>query len=109
MGPAFQAANITTKIIAYDHNCDNPAYPLSILNDAAANPYVDGSAFHLYAGDISALGTVHNLFPNKMSILQNSGQAPQEISAEIWIGTQKHYYWIYEKLEQNSFGMECSQ
>lgn len=65
LGPAFQAANITTKIIAYDHNCDNPAYPLVVLNDAAANPYVDGSAFHLYAGDISALSTVHNLFPNK--------------------------------------------
>lgn len=65
LGPAFQAANITTKIIAYDHNCDNPAYPLAVLNDTAANPYVDGSAFHLYAGDISALSTVHNLFPNK--------------------------------------------
>lgn len=65
LGPAFQAANINTKIIAYDHNCDNPAYPLAVLNDTVANPYVDGSAFHLYAGDISALSTVHNLFPNK--------------------------------------------
>lgn len=65
LGPAFQAANITTKIIAYDHNCDDPSYPLAILNDSAANPFVDGSAFHLYAGDISALSTVHNLFPNK--------------------------------------------
>lgn len=65
LGPAFQAANINTKIIAYDHNCDNPAYPLAVLNDTAANPFVDGSAFHLYAGDISALSTVHNLFPNK--------------------------------------------
>ncbi len=65
LGPAFQAANINTKIIAYDHNCDNPAYPLAVLNDTAANPYVDGSAFHLYAGDISALSTVHNLYPDK--------------------------------------------
>lgn len=65
LGPAFQAANISTKIIAYDHNCDNPAYPLAILNDTTAYPFVDGSAFHLYAGDISALSTVHNLFPNK--------------------------------------------
>lgn len=65
LGPAFQAANLNTKIISYDHNCDNIVYPLSILNDAAANPFVDGSAFHLYAGDISALGNVHNLFPNK--------------------------------------------
>ncbi|UZT98166.1 glucosylceramidase [Chryseobacterium fluminis] len=65
LGPAFQAASINTKIIAYDHNCDDPAYPLAVLNDPLANPYVDGSAFHLYAGDISALSTVHNLFHAK--------------------------------------------
>jgi glucosylceramidase len=65
LGPAFQTAGINTKIIIYDHNCDRPDYPLAILNDAAANPYVDGSAFHLYGGDISALSTVHNAFPNK--------------------------------------------
>jgi glucosylceramidase len=65
LGPAFSAANITTKIITFDHNCDNPQYPISILNDATANTFVDGSAFHLYAGDISALSTVHNAFPNK--------------------------------------------
>ena len=65
LGPVFQAANLTTKIIIYDHNCDQPGYPLAILGDATANPYVDGSAFHLYAGDISALSTVHNAFPDK--------------------------------------------
>lgn len=65
LGPAFKAANITTKIITYDHNCDHPDYPLTVLNDASANPYVDGSAFHLYAGDISALTTVHNAYPSK--------------------------------------------
>ncbi len=65
LGPDFQTAGISTKIIIYDHNCDRPDYPLTILNDATANPYVDGSAFHLYGGDISALSTVHNAFPNK--------------------------------------------
>ena len=65
LGPAFQAAGISTKIILYDHNCDRPDYPMEILNDAAAKPFVDGSAFHLYAGDISALSTVHNAFPDK--------------------------------------------
>ena len=65
LGPALQAANINTKIVAYDHNCDNPQYPVAVLNDAAANVFVDGSAFHLYAGDIQALSTVHNAFPNK--------------------------------------------
>lgn len=65
LGPVFQAAGLTTKIIVYDHNCDHPEYPIGILNDAVANPFVDGSAFHLYAGDISALSTVHNAFPAK--------------------------------------------
>lgn len=65
LGPAFQTAGITTKIIIWDHNCDNPNYPISILNDPAAKAFIDGSAFHLYAGDISALSTVHNAHPDK--------------------------------------------
>ena len=65
LGPAFAAANITTKIIVWDHNCDNANYPITILNDAAAKAFVDGSAFHLYAGDISALSTVRNAHPDK--------------------------------------------
>jgi glucosylceramidase len=65
LGPAFQAASLRTKIISYDHNADRPDYPLNILDDAAARPYVDGSAFHLYGGDISALSTVHDAYPAK--------------------------------------------
>jgi glucosylceramidase len=60
LGPAFQAAAINTKIIVWDHNCDNPNYPITVLNDAAAKAFIDGSAFHLYGGNISALSTVHN-------------------------------------------------
>jgi glucosylceramidase len=65
LGPAFQSANIATRIVCYDHNCDRTDYPIAILNDAAAKSYIDGSAFHLYAGDISALTLVHNSFPDK--------------------------------------------
>jgi glucosylceramidase len=65
LGPAFKAVNSTVKIVVYDHNCNKPEYPIAILNDAEAYPYVDGSAFHLYEGDISALSTVHSAFPNK--------------------------------------------
>lgn len=65
LGPAFRAANINTKIIIYDHNADKPEYPLAILNDAGARQYISGSAFHLYAGDISALSTVHAAYPDK--------------------------------------------
>lgn len=65
LGPAFQAAGIGTKIIVWDHNCDNPNYPISILNDPATKAFVDGSAFHLYAGSISALSTVFTAHPDK--------------------------------------------
>lgn len=65
LGPALHFSGITTKIIVYDHNCDKPEYPLAILNDSAAKPFVDGSAFHLYAGDISAMSRVHDVHPDK--------------------------------------------
>jgi glucosylceramidase len=65
LGPAFQAGGINTKIIIYDHNCDRPEYPVSILNDAAAKQYIAGSAFHLYGGNINALSSVHTAHPDK--------------------------------------------
>lgn len=65
LGPAFQAAGIDTKIVIWDHNCDNAAYPIAILDDPAAKPFVAGSAFHLYNGDVSALTQVHNAHPDK--------------------------------------------
>lgn len=65
LGPAFQQAGLATKIIIWDHNCDNAAYPIAILDDPAAKPFVHGSAFHLYAGDVGALSQVHNAHPDK--------------------------------------------
>jgi len=65
LGPAFTAAKLDTKIIIYDHNCDRPDYPLSILKDRDAAKHVDGSAFHLYAGKIEALTKVHDAHPDK--------------------------------------------
>lgn len=59
LAPAIQNAGFSAKIIAYDHNCDNTQYPIDVLN-GPAGAYVDGAAFHLYAGNISALTTVHS-------------------------------------------------
>ncbi|MFP9113380.1 RICIN domain-containing protein [Flavobacterium sp. RHBU_3] len=58
LGPALMSAGYGyVKIIAFDHNCDNTAYPTDVLNNSS---YVDGAAFHLYAGSISAMTTVKN-------------------------------------------------
>lgn len=65
LGPAFEQNNIDTKIIIYDHNADRPDYPISILDDPEAAQYIDGSAFHLYGGEIEALSEVHEAHPDK--------------------------------------------
>lgn len=58
LGPAMSSVGYSNvKIIAFDHNCDNTAYPIDVCNNSS---YVDGAAFHLYAGNISALTTVKN-------------------------------------------------
>jgi len=58
LGPQMAAAGYGgIKIIAFDHNCDNTAYPIDVLNNSS---YVDGAAFHLYLGNISAMSTVRN-------------------------------------------------
>jgi glucosylceramidase len=80
LGPAFRDAHINTKIIIYDHNADRPDYPLSILSDEDAAQYIDGSAFHLYGGEIGALSAVHDAFPRKNLYF-----------TEQWVGAPGHY------------------
>ena len=65
LGPAFKAAGIRTKILIYDHNADRPDYPITILDDPEAAKYIDGSAFHLYGGEVNAFTEVHNAHPDK--------------------------------------------
>lgn len=65
LGPAFSRNGIKTKILVFDHNTDRPDYPLAILDDPKAAQYVDGSAFHNYRGDLSAMSQVYNARPDK--------------------------------------------
>lgn len=65
LGPAFETNGISTKIVIYDHNADRTDYPISILNDVDAKKYIDGSAFHLYGGNINDLSKVHTAHPDK--------------------------------------------
>ncbi len=65
LGPAFKAAGVKTKIIIYDHNADEPEYPITVLSDPEAKKYTDGSAFHLYGGVIENVSKVHEAHPDK--------------------------------------------
>jgi len=71
LGPQMKAANLKTKIYAFDHNynyddiADQKGYPVNIYKDPAAAAYLDGAAFHNYGGDKVELLNVHNANPNK--------------------------------------------
>ncbi len=107
LGPALQAAGLQTKIIIWDHNCDNPGYPISILNDVAARSFVQGSAFHLYNGDVSALTAVHDAHPDKALYFteQWTGSTSSFEGDLFWhiknviIGTMRN--WSHVALEWN--------
>ena len=107
LGPAFQSSGITTKIVVYDHNCDRPDYPETILEDPAAAAFVNGSAFHLYAGDISAMSQVHNLYPDKQLYFTEQYTASTGIFAgdlqwhvqNVIIGSMRN--WSRNALEWN--------
>lgn len=70
LGPAFRRQGLPTKIWCYDHNYnaktrgDDPgiAYPRTILSDPAGQ-FVDGVAFHGYAGGPEGMSAFHAEFP----------------------------------------------
>ena len=65
LGPLFKNQGINTEIVIWDHNADNPNYPIQILNDSVAKSYVSAAAFHLYLGHESALSKVYHAHPDK--------------------------------------------
>jgi glucosylceramidase len=64
LGPAIRAAGLSTGILGYDHNWNDPSFPETILGDSSAAQYVTGTAWHCYAGDPSAQSTVEALYPS---------------------------------------------
>lgn len=71
LGPAFRRRGLSTRIWCYDHNFnarargDDPGidYPRTILRDPEAARFVDGVAFHGYAGEPSGMSVLRREFP----------------------------------------------
>lgn len=63
LGPEFQRQGIATKIWCWDHNFDLLDFPRTILKDAQAASFVEGTAFHHYGGKAEAMTTFHGEFP----------------------------------------------
>jgi glucosylceramidase len=65
LGPRFERAAIRTMIWDWDHNWDLSQDPLEMLADSTARKYVQGIAWHCYAGDVSAQSLPHHVYPDK--------------------------------------------
>ena len=62
----LSSANLDTRIWIFDHNfADGVAYAQGVFADPQAYADTDGVAFHDYAGDPSAMTTLHDLYPDK--------------------------------------------
>ncbi|HZR43064.1 MAG TPA: discoidin domain-containing protein [Ktedonobacteraceae bacterium] len=65
LAPAFAQNHISTKILGYDHNWDQPSYPTTLLSNQTANAALAGTAWHCYAGQTGAQTQVHDAYPTK--------------------------------------------
>lgn len=65
VGPALARAGLATRIWDWDHNWDQPQSPGTVLADSTARRFVDGVAWHCYAGNVAAQTTVHDQYPGK--------------------------------------------
>jgi glucosylceramidase len=65
LGPALRKGAPETEILCWDHNCDEPDYPLAVLGDAGARAYIGGVAWHLYNGSPEAMSKVWAHYPEK--------------------------------------------
>ena len=73
LGPALRKAGAQTKIWVLDHNYNLWGRAIDELSDPAAYEYIDGIAWHGYAGEASAMTRVHEAFPQKNAYWTEGG------------------------------------
>lgn len=89
LGPEFRKAGITAKVILFDHNLDRIDFPLTTLRDPEAAQYVDGSGFHHYGGDFSAMSILHaarpdkNIYFTEQMVVEKPGSPTIDIAAQV--------------------------
>ena len=90
LGPALQNNGLgAVKILGYEHNWDNSAYADSLLSSAAA-PFLAGSSFHCYGGDVSAQSAVHAAHPDKdIWFTECSGTVGSNFAGDLVWNTEK--------------------
>lgn len=73
LGPLLRKAGSPTKIWVLDHNYNLWGRAVDELSDPDAYEYIDGIAWHGYAGDVTAMTRVHDAFPHKNAYWTEGG------------------------------------
>src|SRR3984885_11269467 len=73
LGPLLRKVGSSTKIWILDHNFTLWGRAIAELSDPQAYEFIDGIAWHGYAGESSAMKQVHNAFPQKNAYFTEGG------------------------------------
>lgn len=73
LGPLFRQAGIRTRIWVLDHNFNLWGRAIGELSDPRAYEFIDGIAWHGYAGEPSSMTPVHDAFPLKNAYFTEGG------------------------------------
>lgn len=65
LGPVLKRELPDTRLLDWDHNWSEPDNPSAVLADPKAAEFIDGVAWHCYAGEVLAQSLVHDRFPDK--------------------------------------------
>lgn len=65
LAPVFKREKVTTKVLDWDHNWDQPQQPTTVLADPKVRAFLAGVAWHCYAGNVSAQQPVTDANPDK--------------------------------------------
>ena len=81
LGPRLRKSDVGhVRVFCYDHNCDHPEYPTTVLADPEARQFITGVAWHLYANKPRALSNVRKKYPETKTYL-----------TEYWVGADQTF------------------
>lgn len=100
LGPILRHYNPGLKILAFDHNKDHLVkWADIILGDKEAAQYVDGMAFHWYAGGLDRLldgtygynsvNTTHHTYPDRL-LISTEGCSCPGVVLDDWQRAERH-------------------
>eukprot|EP01083_Nonionella_stella_P122409 368271_1 len=100
LGPLLQDKSFAVpRLMVYEHNWENAQYPIDVLSNPISYPYIAGTAWHCYGGDVMNQSVVHDLFPSKeIYFTECSGWGAIDWEGDlewdtdqIWLGATNHW------------------